>query len=173
MPPEQKWKAIFRQCYQQLGVAENPKSTEKLEQTEKLWQNVAVIISKAYEKNSNKKQEQDWRKDDSYGSNDQLNKILCFGRDELTHPVYEQIHSYLTKAFDCPSHPLRTLLDDLAKVYTASYGGVRVHPLLLNHAVAELQSMASRIYDIVTLFFPALPSNNEDVILEVEGQKKG
>lgn len=155
MPPDQKWKAIFSQCYQQLGIPEpSAKNQEHHEATDKLWQNVAVVITKSTE------------------SNDHLNKILCFGKNELTLPVYKHIHKYLIQAFESPVHPLGQLLNELTTVYTTSYGGVRAHPLLLKHAVAELQNLTSRVYEIMTMFFPALPPQGEERILIKDGNRE-
>lgn len=66
------------------------------------------------------------------------------------------------QAFDCPYHPLGSLLSDLTIAYTTTYGGLSAHPLLLTHAVNELHSITRRIYDIVRLLFPALPALDEE-----------
>lgn len=58
-----------------------------------------------------------------------------------------------------------TLLAELTAAYTATYGGVRVHPLLLSHAVAELHSLVARIYEVVRLLFPALPQYGDELLL--------
>ncbi|XP_031779593.1 alsin [Nasonia vitripennis] len=192
-PPDQKWKAIFRQFYQQLGVPEtatgnNSKSASVRQlETQKLWQNVAAIISKSQRCRqkrqcfnssnnnssllniSNLSQIDNKDADANY---DQLNKILYFGHEKLSLPAYEQIHKYLRRAFESPHHPLGTLLNELAAVYTATYGGVRVHPLLLKHAVNELRSITTRIYEAVTLFFPALPKAPDEYILKPETDDK-
>ncbi|KAK0086427.1 hypothetical protein PV325_003204 [Microctonus aethiopoides] len=176
---DEKWKAIFRQCYQQLGLLDlsNRNTTNNVNDkslTHKLWQNVAVIITKSYEKAmykdyaSLKKSDRELRKN----INDRLNKIPQFGRDTLTFNSYCEVHEYLLTAFDSRHHPLGGLLNELATVYTASYGGVRVHPLLLSHAVAELHSITSRIYDIVVLFFPALPPGEGECVLESDDGKE-
>lgn len=57
------------------------------------------------------------------------------------------------------------LLAELTAAYTATYGGVRVHPLLLSHAVAELHSLVARIYEVVRLLFPALPMCGQELLL--------
>lgn len=61
---------------------------------------------------------------------------------------------------------------DLSKVYTATYGGVRVHPLLLEHAVLELQSITIRLYDIVRQFFPQLPKIGDECILKSDSDEE-
>lgn len=60
---------------------------------------------------------------------------------------------------------------ELSTAYTATYGGVRVHPLLLNHAVEELHSITNRIYEIVRLLFPALPSLGNEIIFQDEDEQ--
>ena len=141
-------------------------------ETQKLWQNVAAIISKSQRSqhkrfgSNNNNTSLSPCKEPIEPSNDQLNKILYFGQEKLTLPAYEQIHEYLKRAFESPHHPLGTLLNELAAVYTATYGGVRVHPLLLKHAVAELRSITMRIYEAVKLFFPTLPKASDQCILK-------
>lgn len=177
VPPDQKWRAIFRHCYQQLGIPEfNPRETQKDKKPEnstpdkpdtpKLWQNVAVIISKSHQKSLSKRSSNPnlmsskMERDKDRITSEKLMKIPELG-EELTRNVYREIHEYLMNAFDSRHHPLGCLLSELAGVYTATYGGVRVHPLLLSHAVAELHSITMRIYDIVGLFFPALPNGRD------------
>lgn len=177
--PDQKWKAIFKQCYQQLGVPEsNVKAgfNEKFAETQKAWQNVATIIAKSSQKALHRKKvsgNTSMNKEKNNESIDQLDKIPCFGKDKLTIQSYKEVHKYLIKAFESTHHPLGDLLTEIATVYTATYGGVRVHPLLLSHAVAELHSITSRIYDIVTLLFPALLRGGQEYVLPSEDDEKG
>lgn len=70
--------------------------------------------------------------------------------------VYFMFCSFV-KAFETTAHPLGRALAELVEAYTTTYGGVLVHPLLLPQAVAELQSITQRLYQVVTLLFPALP----------------
>lgn len=53
----------------------------------------------------------------------------------------------------------------LTNAFNTTYGGVRVHPLLLSHAVKELKSITSRLYQVVRLLFPALPIEGADAVL--------
>lgn len=103
---------------------------------------------------------------------DQLDKIPGFGRDKLTSQTYNEVHKYLVKAFESPHHPLGALLTEVAAVYTATYGGVRVHPLLLSHAVSELHSITTRIYEIMLLLFPALPRCGKEYVLETDSEEE-
>lgn len=173
VPPHQKWKAIFKQCYQQLGISESivisPNHNEKSVETQKVWQNVASIIAKSHQKTLQRKKflpNTSNMKERNSETIDQLDKIPCFGRDKLTNQTYNEIHKYLIKAFESPHHPLGALLTEIAAVYTATYGGVRVHPLLLSHAVSELRSITTRIYEIVLFLFPALPRCDKEHVLE-------
>lgn len=126
-----------------------------------------MIISKSHQKTLEKREgspSESLEKDKSR-VNDSLNKIPNFGHGKLTLASYNEVHEYLMKAFESPEHPLGALLVEIAAVYTATYGGVRVHPLLLSHAVAELRSITSRIYELVTLFFPTLPRGGKECVL--------
>jgi len=62
------------------------------------------------------------------------------------------------------------LLAEVTAAYTATYGGVRVHPLLLSHAVAELHSIIARLYEVICVLFPALPALGQELRL-VESQE--
>ncbi|KAG8034358.1 hypothetical protein G9C98_007434 [Cotesia typhae] len=170
--PDQKWQAIFRQCYEQLGIAQSNvrnvnSSTDKSMEFQRLWQNVAVIINKSHEKDRSSLKNIEKRT-----NNDLLNKIPQFGKDKITLKEFNEIHNYLINAFESRHHPLGKLLIEISSVYTASYGGVRVHPLLLSHAVSELRSITMRVYEIVTLFFPALPKDDKECVLESDDQSE-
>ena len=64
---------------------------------------------------------------------------------QLTPARFDQIRSYLDKAFRSPFHPFGQLLDTLCDCYNATYGGVRSHPLLLSHAVKELSAIVEKV----------------------------
>jgi amyotrophic lateral sclerosis 2 protein len=143
-----------------------------------VWQNVASIITKSHQKTLQRKKFSNPKernisnpKERNSETIDQLDKIPCFGRDKLTSHTYNEVHKYLMKAFESPHHPLGALLTEVATVYTATYGGVRVHPLLLSHAVSELHSITSRIYEIVLLLFPALPHCNKKYVFETDDKE--
>ena len=76
---------------------------------------------------------------------------------DLTFAHYDEITSYLGKAFHSPLHPLHGLMSAVCDCFNATYGGVRIHPRLLKHAVDELRSLEARIYRVVHALFPALP----------------
>lgn len=46
-----------------------------------------------------------------------------------------------------------------------------MHPLLLSHAVNELRSIITRVYEIVRLLFPALPGNGKEISLSDDDEK--
>ncbi|XP_012274645.1 alsin [Orussus abietinus] len=172
VPPDKKWRSIFHQLYEQLGISEcNGKDISNetnITQSNKVWQNVAVFMSKSYQRTVSKNCSIHSPQNKRTESTDDLNKIPCFGSDRLTFDSYEQINKYLTRAFECTHHPLGTLLTELTTVYTGTYGGVRVHPLLLTHAVSELQSIISRMYDVLIILFPILPKGNQEYVIEGE-----
>ncbi|XP_034950994.1 alsin isoform X2 [Chelonus insularis] len=180
--PNQKWKALFRQCYQQLGISEsniqhsNKSNPNKILESQKLWENVAIIINKSCQRTVHKENSPSKvplpRGSANKTSNDLLNKILQFGQTQLSYSSFKEIHEYLINAFESQYHPLGNLLTQVSTVYTATYGGVRVHPLLLSHAVEEFRSITMRIYEIVSFFFPALPDNDKELILESENGEK-
>lgn len=86
----------------------------------------------------------------------------CFN---LFQAYYQEVVQYLTKAFASPFHPLSNLLSSLCDCYAATYGGVRVHPRLLKHAVDELSVIVEGLYYIIHALFPALPPAGKQVQL--------
>ncbi|GJQ66990.1 hypothetical protein Trydic_g7984 [Trypoxylus dichotomus] len=162
-PVHQKWKALFRYCYQILGVSDcNLKNSVKVPDTQKIWQNVAVVISNSFH-GTLKCNKIDRGIENSVNN---LDTIPQFGRDKIDKDSYKDLKQYVVNAFECSYHPLGSLLADLTIAYTTSYGGLRPHPLLLLHAVNELHSITKRLYDIVRLLFPALPSFDKQFCLE-------
>lgn len=186
--PNQKWKSIFRQCLTPLAVPSSiieaiscgSKSVIKSDvesngisipplDLQRLWASVAVAIntslqeSAAAARSQNKVRSQDSLKD--------LDTIPQWGRDQLDKNSYTKMHHYLVKAFESSHHPLGMLLAELTTAYTATYGGVRVHPLLLSHAVAELHSIVARVYEVVRLLFPALPQYGQEFLLSSSPEK--
>ncbi|KAF5273636.1 hypothetical protein FQR65_LT04636 [Abscondita terminalis] len=164
-----KWKALFRQCYQMLGVPENnTKHNNKVPDTQKLWQNIAVLISNSHQ-GSLRKKKCDRSLENSLNN---LDTIPKFGRNDMDKGTYSEVKQYLIKAFESSHHPLGSLLLDVTVAYTTTYGGLHAHPLLLTHAVAELHSIIRRLYDIVKLLFPALPSFEKELPLESDDESE-
>ncbi|XP_017773870.1 PREDICTED: alsin isoform X2 [Nicrophorus vespilloides] len=159
-PVENKWKSLFRQCHQLLGIPETTvKNNVKIPDIQKIWQNVAVIISNTHQGISKKKKFETFE-----NSLNNLDTIPEFGKDTFDEQSHSELKLYLTKAFECSYHPLGSLLSDITKAYTTAYG-TRAHPLLLQHAVTELHSITKRLYDIVKLLFPALPCYGKEIVL--------
>ncbi|KAF5288576.1 hypothetical protein FQA39_LY15355 [Lamprigera yunnana] len=167
-PATNKWKALFRQCYQMLGVTENSKINNKLADTQKLWQNIAVLISNSHQ-GSIKKKKTDRSLENCLNN---LDTIPKFGRSSMDMVTYNEVKQYLMKAFESPHHPLGSLLLDVTVGYTTTYGGLHAHPLLLTHAVCELHSIIKRVYDIVKLLFPALPALEKEFSLECDDESE-
>ncbi|XP_046991299.1 alsin [Schistocerca americana] len=167
VPASEKWKAIFRYCYQQMGIPEyGTKSAQgkvQLLDTHKIWENIAVSISSSRQHMLQKSRTE---KSKDTVTSDVLDTIPKVGKEKLDKGSYQELRKYLAKAFESTHHPLGALLTDITTAYTATYGGVRVHPLLLNHAVDELHSITARVYEIVRLLFPALPSYGKELLLE-------
>ncbi|KAK3916569.1 Alsin [Frankliniella fusca] len=179
--PNQKWKSIFRQCLTPLAlpssiieaISSGSKAPDKSDiesngpspqlDLQRLWSSVAVAINTSLQESVaaaralNKVKSQESLHD--------LDTIPLWGRDTLDKISYKKVQHYLVKAFESSHHPLGILLTELTTAYTATYGGVRVHPLLLSHAVAELHSVVARVYEVVRLLFPALPQYGQEFLL--------
>ena len=99
---------------------------------------------------------------------DCLEIIPDYYHTELTYAYHQEVTSYLSKAFSNKLHPLANLLNIVCDCYTATYGGVRIHPRLLRHAVEELNSLVDSMYYIVCAMFPALPKPSHQLWIESE-----
>jgi amyotrophic lateral sclerosis 2 protein len=92
-PVHQKWKALFKQCHQVLGIPDaGVKNGAKALDTQKIWQNVAVYLSNTSTmkkaKNSGSKFQ---------NSLNHLDIIPPFGREKLDMGTYLEVKSYLSK----------------------------------------------------------------------------
>ncbi|XP_072936402.1 alsin isoform X2 [Epargyreus clarus] len=172
--PNQKWNALFRQCYQCLGVSEtiltptgnhfaNGPTGPTIDNV-KIWQNVAVAISCSHKEKHHKLQKIN-HGSDLEKSMDSLEVIPQFGQKDLNLTDFKELKQYLHNACESTHHPLGQLVLSLTNAFNTTYGGVRVHPLLLSHAVRELKSVTSRLYQLVRLLFPALPVEGSDAVL--------
>ncbi|XP_063216090.1 alsin isoform X2 [Bacillus rossius redtenbacheri] len=160
----QKWKAVFRQTHAQLGLLEPvSRSGRANADVQRVWENVAVCVSTSHQETQQRTRQGRLRES---GSVDKLDTIPQFGKDSIDRDSYNELRKYLLKAFESAHHPLGQLLTELTAAYTATYGGVRVHPLLLSHAVAELRSITVRVYEVVRLLFPALPLPGHEADLD-------
>ncbi|CAH2253432.1 alsin [Pararge aegeria] len=167
----QKWNALFRQCFQSMGVSETvltPTGNHFIngpsDDNAKIWQNVAVAISCSH-KDKLAKPTKKSSGSDIEKSVDCLEVIPQFGQKTLTLNDYTELKQYMFNACESTHHPLGQLVLSLTNAFNTTYGGVRVHPLLLSHAVKELKSITTRLYQVVQLLFPALPPEGNDVVL--------
>ncbi|XP_063922367.1 alsin isoform X2 [Zophobas morio] len=165
-PVHQKWKALFKQCHQVLGIPDGIKNGAKSLDTQKIWQNVAVYLSNTSSLKKTKTSDKKFQ-----NSLNNLDIIPPFGREKLDMGTYLEVKSYLAKAFESNFHPLGSLLTDLSEAYNTTYGG-RAHPLLLTHAITELHYICKRLYEIVRFLFPALPSYDKECLVENEDDEE-
>ncbi|XP_063529679.1 alsin [Cydia strobilella] len=177
--PNQKWNALFHQCFNCLGVSETlltptgnhfGNGTANGIDNKKIWQNVAVAISCSHKEKHNrmsmKKPKQKVEK-----SVDCLEVIPQFGQKKLDLDDFKEVKQYLHNACESSHHPLGQLVLSLTNAFNTTYGGVRVHPLLLSHAVKELKSITDRLYQVVRLLFPALPPEGAEVVLRSKDEE--
>lgn len=178
--PNQKWNALFRQCFQCLGISDavltptgnhfaHGPSGPTVDNV-KIWQNVAVAISSSHKEGMKTSLKRN-KSTDLEKSVDCLEVIPKFGQDTLNLDEYTELKQYLYNACESSHHPLGQLVLGLTNAFNTTYGGVRVHPLLLSHAVKELKSITARLYQVVRLLFPALPSENADLVLPYKNQE--
>lgn len=88
-----KWKAIFRLCYQILGIPETTsKNNNKIPDTSKVWNNVAVYISNSHfdlHKHDKKNRKQIHQ--------EQLDLIPQFCRETIDSKSFKELRHYLMK----------------------------------------------------------------------------
>ncbi|XP_039281236.1 uncharacterized protein LOC111057944 [Nilaparvata lugens] len=159
--PNQKWKAIFRQCYAVMGVAwESPQSQRPTaavaatgDQSQRAWEGVAAALGSAH----------------AHRHHEKLQTIPDFGRGEqLDAEGYRMVVAYLGQAFDSSHHPLGIALAELSRAYKNTYGTLAMQEhahLLLQHAVLELHSLIERLYQAVRCLFPALPAPGTELVI--------
>ncbi|KAM4711014.1 alsin isoform 2-T2 [Anableps anableps] len=145
---EEKWKAVFEECWSQLGC-ETPGQGEHL----KAWENIAVALT------SNRQQIQDSPETLSRSHSKTLESLEVIPQYEgpVTIERYHSIRLYLIKACDTPLHPLGRLVETLVAVYRMTYVGVGANRRLLPQAVNEIKSYLGHIFQIVRFLFPDLP----------------
>nr|XP_054750353.1 alsin-like isoform X1 [Lytechinus pictus] len=152
VPPDQKWEDIFGQCRTQLGFVDSTPPD-----SHKAWEAVAVALSSGHRQQDTKECL------DRRISLDGLERIPTHNRGKITQDDYTSIQDYLDKAFDHPLHPLGRLVDNLVNVYRATYIGVGAHHWLLPYAVTEIHSYVKRLYNLLRVLFPDLPSEEPRV----------
>lgn len=114
MPPNLKWKSIFRQCLAPLSVpstvieaiASGSKAISKPESNgvsapsldlQRLWSSVAVQINTSLQESAAAARAQSKMR--SHDSLTDLDTIPMWGRDKLDKISYHKMHHYLIKVF--------------------------------------------------------------------------
>ncbi|XP_072236137.1 alsin isoform X2 [Leuresthes tenuis] len=145
---EDKWQAVFEECWSQLGCDEPGQGDHQ-----KAWENIAVALT------TSRQHIQDSPETLSRSHSKILESLEVIPQHEgpFTMERYHTIHLYLIKACDTPLHPLGRLVETLVAVYRMTYVGVGANRRLLPQAVKEIKSYLYRIFQIVRFLFPDLP----------------
>ncbi|XP_035377793.1 alsin isoform X3 [Electrophorus electricus] len=160
VPAEQKWRAVFEECWSRLGC-EFPGQGEN----DRAWENIAVILTSSRRKQTDSPQ---------MLSRSQCKlleslEVIPQHRGSVSAQAYDIIRRYLIKACDTPLHPLGWLLETLVTVYRMTYVGVGSNRRLLQQAVEEIQSYLRRIFQLVRFLFPGLPEEGGFIPESSEG----
>ena len=171
VPADQKWRSIYGHFYDVFSIPE--KGSKGSLNTPVIWEQLAIYINQA--KNNSKLQNKktlgcgsysNLTTLDTYDVLDGIEMIPDYFAQDLTLEYLQNVNDYLKKAFNSPFHPLANLMKNLCDCFTSTYGGVRVHPRLLKHAVEELHSMVEGIYYFIKALFPALPRAGDCKLIE-------
>ncbi|KAJ8003567.1 hypothetical protein DPEC_G00149690 [Dallia pectoralis] len=150
VPPEEKWKAVFEECWRSLGCESAGKGENQL-----AWENIAVALT------TSRRHHRDSSELNLSRSHDRTLESLEFIPQQQGGPFtmekYHIIRQYLVKACDTPLHPLGRLLETLVAVYRMTFVGVGANRRLLEQAVNEIMSYLVRIFQIVRFLFLDLP----------------
>ncbi|XP_076871765.1 alsin isoform X2 [Brachyhypopomus gauderio] len=148
VPSEEKWKAVFEECWRSLGC-----DVAGQGETSTAWDRIAIALT------TNRRQHRDSPEVLSRSHNKTLESLEFIPQHmgPVTLEKYDTIHRYLTKACDTPLHPLGRLVEALVAVYRMTYVGVGANRRLLQQAVNEIKSYLSRTFQIVRFLFPDLP----------------
>lgn len=154
VPADEKWKAIFEECWRQLGC-ETPGNGEP----QKAWENIAVAIT------TKRRQQQDSPEPLSRSHTHMLESLEHIPQHNGTFTMekYEKIKSYLINACDTPMHQLGRLMETLVAVYRMTYVGVGANRRLLQEAVREIKSYLKRIFQLVRFLFPDIPEEGSTI----------
>ncbi|XP_019379058.1 PREDICTED: alsin [Gavialis gangeticus] len=164
VPADEKWKAVFDECWQQLGC-ESPGQGDRW----KAWDNIAVALT------TNRRQHKDSPEILSRSHTQTLESLEFIPQHvgAFTLEKYENIRKYLIKACDTPLHPLGRLVETLVAVYRMTYVGVGANRRLLQEAVREIKSYLKRIFQLVRFLFPDLPEEGSTIppiVTETKGK---
>lgn len=147
--PEERWRAVFEECWRQLGCEAAGKGD-----LSRAWDNIAVALT------SNRRHIRDSPEVLSRSHNKTLESLEFIPQlpcGTITMEKFDSIRHYLVKACDTPLHPLGRLLETLVAVYRMTYVGVGANRRLLPQAVNEIKSYLCRIFQLVRFLFPDLP----------------
>lgn len=154
VPADEKWKAVFEECWQQLGCEIPGKGDPQ-----KAWDNIAVVITA-------KKRQQKGSPEPLTRSHTQTLESLeriPQHNGSFTMEKYEKIKTYLINACETPMHQLGRLVETLVAVYRMTYVGVGANRRLLKEAVREIKSYLERIFQLVRFLFPDLPEEGSTI----------
>ncbi|XP_075036244.1 alsin [Mixophyes fleayi] len=145
---DEKWKAIFDECWRQLGC-----DVAGIGDPQKAWGNIAVAIT------TKRRQQQDSPEPLSRSHTQTLESLERIPQHigPFTMEKYEKIKTYLINACETPMHHLGRLVETLVAVYRMTYVGVGANRRLLQEAVREIKSYLKRIFQLVRFLFPDLP----------------
>ncbi|XP_063806524.1 alsin isoform X2 [Pseudophryne corroboree] len=145
---DEKWKAIFDECWRQLGCDAAGKGDPH-----KAWGNIAVAIT------TKRRQQQDSPEPLSRSHTQTLESLerIPHHTGPFSLEKYEKIRTYLLNACETPMHQLGRLVESLVAVYRMTYVGVGANRRLLQEAVREIKSYLRRIFQLVRFLFPDLP----------------
>ncbi|KAM9305608.1 alsin [Gastrophryne carolinensis] len=151
---DDKWKAVFDECWRQLGC-EVPGKGEP----QKAWDNIAVTIT------TKRRQKQGSPEPLSRSHTQTLESLEQIPQHDgpFTMEKYEKIKSYLINACETPMHQLGRLMETLVTVYRMTYVGVGANRRLLQEAVREIKSYLKRIFQLVRFLFPDLPEEGSTI----------
>ncbi|KAG8432698.1 hypothetical protein GDO86_017080 [Hymenochirus boettgeri] len=153
---DDKWKAIFNECWNQLGC-EAPGQGD----TQKAWDSIAVALTTG--RHLQRDSPENLRRSQS-----QLLEHLEFiphHNSVFNMEKYDKIKIYLLNACETPVHPLGRLVESLVAVYRMTYVGVGANRRLLQEAVREIKSYLKRIFQLVRFLFPDLPEEGSTIQL--------
>lgn len=153
---DEKWKAVFDECWRQLGCA-SPGQGDIW----KAWDNIAVALT------TSRRQHRDSPEILSRSQTQTLESLEFIPQHVGAFSVekYDDIKKYLIKACDTALHPLGRLVETLVAVYRMTYVGVGANRRLLQEAIKEIKSYLKRIFQLVRFLFPELPEEGSTIPL--------
>ncbi|CAG5933897.1 unnamed protein product [Menidia menidia] len=161
---EDKWTAVFEECWGQLGCAPPGQGEHR-----RAWDNIAAALA------ASQQCLQDSPEGLSRSHSRTLESLEVAPQHEgpVTMERYHTIRLYLIKACDTPLHPLGRLVETLVAVYRMTYVGVGANRRLLPQAVNEIKSYLSRIFQIIRFLFPDLPEEGGLIPEPAEDRAQG